>query len=76
MKLMAIRKTGDDDGAEPEVIFMYVEKINGQYYAWEEETHSFLGQGLTRDGLFERVADNARIEGKAVFMVRLIENSA
>lgn len=61
---------------EPEVLFMYVERIGQQLYAWEEITHQFLGQGKDQNSLLERVADNIKLEGKAVFMIRLIEESA
>lgn len=40
---------------EINVVYIYVEEIQGNLYAWEEETDQFLGQGSTVEALFERL---------------------
>lgn len=40
------------------VIRIYVEEIQGGLYAWEEETHRFLGQGTTANALMERIKED------------------
>lgn len=40
---------------EINVVYIYVEDIQGNLYAWEEDTDRFLGQGDTVEALFTRL---------------------
>lgn len=66
----------NDEEDVDHLLHIYVEDIQGQLYAWEEETHVFLGQGATKQALFDRICDQLKLEGRAVFMVRLEPDAA
>ena len=47
------------DRGELAVVYLTIEEIQGNLYAWDAETNEFLGQGATRDALFERLSEQA-----------------
>lgn len=42
------------------VVHLQIERHQGQFYAWNQDTNEFLGQGTDRNSLIERISEQAR----------------
>jgi hypothetical protein len=52
--------------SNPRKVEIYVEQHQGSLYAWRKSDHQFLGQGLDKAALFERMSED--VVGTVVYL--------